>query len=172
MQEKHISTLTSLYLLLRLLHIVRHKPLVNNIGASLLRTDQSISFDQGSTQEKEPTRNGPDNYLSSSRHSETEGAQHDFTTPPATTSKAVDGRLMLRICHFMVFMVHEDFVVDMELRNLLTIKIVVCRIWSFKSFQLLCHQFMFYSLLTSDFNFCAYTGKLYCPICCVVTINW
>lgn len=94
MQEKHISTLTSLYLLLRLLHIVRHKPLVNNIGASLLRTDQSISFDQGSIQEKEPTQNGPDNHLSSSRHAETEGGQNDFTAPPATTSKAVDGRLV------------------------------------------------------------------------------
>lgn len=95
MQEKHISTLTSLYLLLRLLHIVRHKPLVNSIGASLLRTDQSVSFDQGSIQEKEPTQNGPDNDLSSSRQAETEGADHDFSVPPATTSKAVDGRLML-----------------------------------------------------------------------------
>ncbi|CAM6017014.1 unnamed protein product [Sphagnum balticum] len=88
----HLSTLSALYFLLRLLHIVRHKALVNNIGASLLRTDLPSNPSGIRTKDSEPADNASD-LRSTANH----GAADNMTDPedaaaPSSTPEAVDGR--------------------------------------------------------------------------------
>ncbi|CAM6039399.1 unnamed protein product [Sphagnum compactum] len=88
----HLSTLSALYFLLRLLHIVRHKALVNNIGASLLRTDLPSNPSGIRTKDSEPADNASD-----SRSTANHGAAENMTEPedaaaPSSTPEAVDGR--------------------------------------------------------------------------------
>lgn len=95
LQDEHISTLTSLYLLLRLLHVVDHKALVNSIGASLLRTDRAVPLDHRQLQNSEcsPVQLGEGgNFV---REATEAGTEPDDPTGVTSSSEALDGRLVL-----------------------------------------------------------------------------
>jgi hypothetical protein len=99
-QGMHLSTLSALYFLLRLLHIVRHKALVNNIGASLLRTDLPSNPSGIRTKDSEPADNASD-----SRSTVNHGAADNMTEPedaaaPSSTPEAVDGRYIPLVFFF------------------------------------------------------------------------
>jgi hypothetical protein len=101
-QGMHLSTLSALYFLLRLLHIVRHKALVNNIGASLLRTDLPSDPSRIRTKDSEPADNASD-LRSTANH----GAADNMTEPedaaaPSSTPEAVDGRYVLLVFFFFL----------------------------------------------------------------------
>lgn len=98
LQDEHISTLTSLYLLLRLLHIVDHKALVNSIGASLLRTDhQAVPFDHRQLQNSECSPDQLGEAGSVVREAIDSGAEPDDSTAAPSSSEALDGRLVLHL---------------------------------------------------------------------------
>lgn len=89
--DKHISTLTSLYLLLRLLHVVHHKTLVNSIGASLLRTEQVAPVDVSPARSPDVVDNGG----SIGREAKVAGDESDDSTALPTASEELDGRKTL-----------------------------------------------------------------------------
>ncbi|KAG0577452.1 hypothetical protein KC19_5G157100 [Ceratodon purpureus] len=94
--DEHISTLTSLYLLLRLLHIVDHKALVNSIGASLLRTDhQAVPLDHRQLHNSEcsPDQFGEDGSIV--REAIAARPESDDSTAAPSASEALDGRKIL-----------------------------------------------------------------------------
>lgn len=93
LQDKHISTLTSLYLLLRLLHVVHHKTLVNSIGASLLRTEQVAPVDVSPARSPDLVDNGG----SIGREAKEAGEESDDSTALPTTSEEPDGRYVLHL---------------------------------------------------------------------------
>lgn len=92
--DKHISTLTSLYLLLRLLHIVHYKALVNSIGASLLRTDHSVTPDHKQLQHPECSSDQKDEAGDFGREAEA-GSESDNSATVLSSSEALDGRTTL-----------------------------------------------------------------------------
>lgn len=103
-QDQHISTLTSLYLLLRLLHIVDHKALVNSIGASLLRTDQAVPLDHRQLQNSECFPDQLGEAGSFVREATEAGAEPDDSTAVTSSSEALDGRLVLHLNTVNVFL--------------------------------------------------------------------
>lgn len=95
LQDECISTLTSLYLLLRLLHIVDHKALVNSIGASLLKTDhQAVPLDHRQLQDSECSPDQLGEAGSVVREAVEAGAEPDHSTAAPSSSEALDGRLV------------------------------------------------------------------------------
>lgn len=93
--DERVSTLTSLYFLLRLLHIVHHKALVNSIGASLLRTDQAVALDHEQLQNSEcfPHQLSEAETLGDEASESGAGTANSFEV--SSSSRALDGRTML-----------------------------------------------------------------------------
>jgi hypothetical protein len=111
-QGMHLSTLSALYFLLRLLHIVRHKTLVNNIGASLLRTDLPSNPSGIRTKDSEPADNASD-LRSTANH----GAADNMTEPedaaaPSSTPEAVDGRYIPLVFFLLILRLYRILTAD------------------------------------------------------------
>ena len=71
-----------------------HKALVNNIGASLLRTDQAVPLDNRQRQNSECSPVQVGEAGSFVREALEAGAEHDDSTV-SSSSEALDGRLVL-----------------------------------------------------------------------------